>query len=1240
MTGAPLRRAGARPAAIFLAGSVLAGSVTMAGIAALPATTIVAYAAGTPSAVSEYQPTINATNPGAPASHSTWGGRGLAVTVDPNSSSTAIVATDSGGLWRTTNGGAGWSHLDGLLPFRMADVRFAPGSSSIVLATTWQTSDSQAPGGIWRSVDGGTTWQQPASAHGAGWCEGGNNFAWGIGFEPGSTNVYVGDDCGLGVSGDSGATWTHVNLPKVGPVVAQSGGIVDVCSVTDGHRRYTNSGGNLTLVNGPSNPGGQACPQAYFNYPAVHDMAAAPQESGVLFAATPGTSTSLCGGTAAKPAGVQFLYESDDSGVNWTSLGGGCTTRQPYVVTHVSNDGNANDFDLFFSGGRDLLKITCTANKATQRCPSLPTTPNVTVPHTDQQDMAFTPGGNCPEFAVGDGGVMKTADCGSTFTMAAGSGSGNGGFNALQVYEVNGQVHPDHTDLYFGTQDNDSWASKDNGATWSAAVCCEGFYFQTPHSAATDVGQTVSFVTCAGCFNVRSPSHFDGCQYNSGSDCTPAWNNPAGNTPGPDTGAPRVIDSGAYVEWTQSGTTPTNQLNLSTDSSATWNTITGATTTQQLMSHDFVVGSTSNPTIYQPYCTNTCGAAYVQPPSGGILKITGARTATAVAPAVVTDASGSGATAITLGTYNNGNGAWLFQEPSLGIDPNNPNHLIGADVGSNTMKVSTDGGSTWNTDTALTNLVTGGGRYPFTVSNLQGTEARAIAFDPTNGNHIVVGTEAAGIIASLDGGTTWFKALDSQRVTAVTSFFFDEVQKDVIVSSYGRGLWKLDLTPRPSTLVYNGATSGDFNDHVTLSATLTDTATGGPVVGARVDFTLGSQSCSGTTDGSGRAACDVLLAQHPGSYTVTATFSGNGPYQPSNTSSAFTINHEESATTYTGPTSSDYHDSFTASATLNDPAESPTTPIAGKQVTFTLNDGAGDTCTSTTDAGGNASCSITPSGPAGSYSITATFAGDTDYVASTSGPVSFTVNREETTTAYTGPTVIANGQPTTLSGNLKEDGTTPIAGRVLILSLCSTPDPVSMMCTSTSPNDQFCTAGPTDSSGNASCTLTTNQPGGPGYVTASFAGDPYYLPSQQTVGTIFFSFLSSGAFVVGDQSVAPGANVEFWGNDWATQNSLSGGPAPNAFKGFATSTGSNPPSCGQTWTGTPGNSGDAPAAVPAYMGVIVATKVAQSGPIITGDTFEIIVIRTDPGYSSNPGHRGTGTVVAAPANPMGVARYC
>ena len=146
---------------------------------------------------------------------------------------------------------------------------------------------------------------------------------------------------------------------------------------------------------------------------------------------------------------------------------------------------------------------------------------------------------------------------------------------------------------------------------------------------------------------------------------------------------------------------------------------------------------------------------------------------------------------------------------------------------------------------------------------------------------------------------------------------------------------------------------------------------------------------------------------------------------------------------------------------------------------------------------------------------------------------------EQTTTRYTGPLAIANGFPVTLSGQLLEEGVTPIAGRILTLSV----------------GTNSCVTSPTNGSGNASCTIpTVSVPLGPQTVMANFAGDLFYLPSSDSQVATVFAFPERGAFVLGNVTVAaatPSTDVTFWGAQWASLNVLSGGAAPSAFKGFA-----------------------------------------------------------------------------------------
>jgi CSLREA domain-containing protein len=126
---------------------------------------------------------------------------------------------------------------------------------------------------------------------------------------------------------------------------------------------------------------------------------------------------------------------------------------------------------------------------------------------------------------------------------------------------------------------------------------------------------------------------------------------------------------------------------------------------------------------------------------------------------------------------------------------------------------------------------------------------------------------------------------------------------------------------------------------------------------------------------------------------------------------------------------------------------------------------------------------------------------------------------------------------------------------------------------------------------------------------------------------IVYGLATGGAFVVGDKSAT--GSVFFWGAQWAQwakNNSLSGGTAPSSFKGFVD--GATLPACGFNWTTDPGSSSHPPATIPAYMAVIVSSSITQSGSLVSGNAVHVVIVKTKPGYAPDPGHPGTGTVVA------------
>ena len=361
----------------------------------------------------------------------------------------------------------------------------------------------------------------------------------------------------------------------------------------------------------------------------------------------------------------------------------------------------------------------------------------------------------------------------------------------------------------------------------------------------------------------------------------------------------------------------------------------------------------------------------------------------------------------------------------------------------------------------------------------------AIAGEPVtfklNANETCTGITNSSGTASCS--VTPSEAKGSYPLTA--TFAGDTTQSPTLLASNGSNTFV--VTPDPTVITYSGATSGNNAAAITLSGTLTSFGVALPA--KSVTLTLGSggtaQSCTATTNSAGSASCVIAsVNQTTGSVPVTVSFAGDNYYLASSANANVTISAALPIPTKltVSPATSNYNVATSVSAVLTN--ANTTAPISGESVKLTLN--GTENCTATTTSTGTATCSITPGEASGSYPLTATFAGDTaptPNLLASSGSNTFVVTPDPTVMAYTGATTANNGSAATLSGKLTVFGNA-LASKTVTLTL------------GTGGTAQSCTA-TTNSSGTASCSIASvNQTVGSVPVTASFAGDAFYLASS------------------------------------------------------------------------------------------------------------------------------------------------
>lgn len=784
-----------------------------------------------------------------------WGGRMTTVAVSPASDLVWLATAESGGLYRTDDGGATWSRVDTLPTHRLHDVAWAPNAAGTILVTA--APDYRTPtnsSGVWRSTNFGATWYlvdaMIPSCHPGSAIE----TARGIAFNPTNTDVYVATDCGVAISRDGGATWTHVAPDPAATtenqehtVLVQPGGLITACG-EDGIHRSTDAG--LTWSTGwdprePMRAFGDVCDESGY-----HALAGSPVESDVFYVAL----RDLSDGAGSVPTGALYEVRYDtatNAPLSSTRLDGSdANTRAPSVAARPAPLGGPTQYIVYFSNGLHAFARNC--DSAAGRCGTDPGDwIELTIDHADPSGFAFGSGSNCPLAMSNDGGVLVSTDCGNTFVTP---GPTYDGLDAIQLYDVevqsfdDGMGGHDHTDIYVGTMDNWVWASSDGGATWPYTTGSgEGVHIEVPKVPPAHDEQIVSMSFCTPCNGVIAEEHLE---------------NPVSWTPPTEGVAARgfphqmVLEHDSFVSVMDlrqcSGTTVDCKADddcMVCDGTSTSCADDGGCMPGVACSLPTGVTCASVGDI-RMYLQEGLGMPWVErlplsrTPGNARLQLSGpasnpsiffpVNVGTAVFGLDRADNVRSGTPDLTLaddnlvlGGHFQGEGCFDCPKPAFAVDPSDATRLIGVGTAGDVWRSTTGGVSPdgftpgWSMDPVATAALTAGyAKVKVRANTSDGVRTepniRVIEHDPYDPQQMFAGLEQGGVFYSDDGGAGWEHVPGSDPIVAVTAFAFDQITGDVYVSSYGRGLWRL----RPVDLMLPPPDAYEPNDVGPLSTPL------------------------------------------------------------------------------------------------------------------------------------------------------------------------------------------------------------------------------------------------------------------------------------------------------------------------------------------------------------------------------------------------------------------------------------
>ncbi|MHC4063096.1 MAG: WD40/YVTN/BNR-like repeat-containing protein [Planctomycetota bacterium] len=377
-------------------------------------------------------------------------GRVVSVAVHPDDPDTVYIASASGGVWKTSDGGVLWTPLtDELATLNHGCVTLDPSNPDTVYVGTGEYTTATSGAGLFRSTDAGATWIQISTA-----AQVGSTCSRVIVDPSDPLRIHLTGNDGYVRTTDGGATWTNylsgsASDLALDPEYPQR---LYVGRHGDGIYRSTNGGTTWTkLTSGlPSSN--------------VHRIILGMAGEGqATIGPTPLYAAIINGG-----AGLRGMYKTTNGGSSWTELANTPDFPYPQGWYDACVAVDPTDESVVYAGGVFPSYAVAGVIKSTDGGASWT---DITVGtgggqlHPDQHAITFGPDGTV--WVGNDGGVWKSVDGGESWINT------NETLAVTQIYNI--ALHPsDPGRVMGGTQDNGTAGREIDPEDWPQIIGGDG----------------------------------------------------------------------------------------------------------------------------------------------------------------------------------------------------------------------------------------------------------------------------------------------------------------------------------------------------------------------------------------------------------------------------------------------------------------------------------------------------------------------------------------------------------------------------------------------------------------------------------------------------------------------------------------------------------------------------------------------------------------------------------------------